>query len=151
MTSVAHNAGDLMTDRQIKSADVHSAAKTAFDSLLLPNGFKRTADWINADDAGHTGREYARETVRVRLDWDGHGSWLDVRLARVRAGRRRRILGWEDLETVGAGAPSRVRPLSEAEQLARVERLVALAGEVLELRTRNAAPASTPADVSARA
>ena len=138
-----------MDDRDAKSADVHSAAKTAFDSLLIPNGFKRTADWINADDQGHTGREYSRDSVRVRLDWDGRGSWLDVRLARVRAGNRRRILGWEDLETVGVGAPTRVRPLSEAEQLARVERLVALAGEVLELRQPAAAP-SRPADASAR-
>ena len=139
-----------MDDRDAKSADVHSAAKSAFDSLLLPHGFNRTADWINADDRGHTGREYSRESVRVRLDWDGRGSWLDVRLARVRAGNRRRILGWEDLETVADGAPSRVRPLSEAEQLARVERLVALAGEVLELPVRNAGP-STAADSSARA
>jgi hypothetical protein len=138
-----------MDDRDVHSADVHAAAKTAFDSLLLPNGFKRTADWINADDAGHTGREYARETVRVRLDWDGRGSWLDVRLARVRGGLRRRILGWEDLETIVAGAPSRVRPLSEEEQLARVQRLVALASEVLELRTRHPSPSSTPADLSA--
>ena len=136
-----------MDDRDSRSADVHSAAKTAFDSLLLPNGFKRTADWINADEHGHTGREYSRESVRVRLDWDGRGSWLDVRLARVRAGNRRRILGWEDLETVADGAPSRVRPLSEAEQLARVERLVALAGEVLELRGRNPSP-STPSNRS---
>ena len=139
-----------MEDHDAKSADVHSAAKSAFDSLLLPNGFKRTADWINADGQGHTGREYARETVRVRVDWDGRGSWLDVRLARVRSGMRRRILGWEDLETICAGAPSRVRPLSEAEQLARVERLVALAGQVLDLRTQNGS-ASTSADSSAGA
>ena len=139
-----------MEDRHEQSADVHSAAKTAFDSLLLPNGFKRTADWINADGQGHTGREYSRESVRVRVDWDQRGSWLDVRLARVRGGLRRRILGWEDLETICAGAPSRVRPLSEAEQLERVERLVALAGEVLDLRTRNAATSPAP-DASAGA
>ena len=129
-------------------ADVHTVAKTAFDSLLLPNGFKRTADWINSDDEGHTGREYARESIRVRVDWVGRGSWLDVRLARVRAGRRRRILGWEDLETVGAGAPTRVRPLSEAEQLARVERLVALASHVLELPPPRATASASPATLA---
>ncbi len=138
-----------MGNQDDTSADVHSAAKTAFDSLLIPNGFKRTADWINADGEGHTGREYSRETVRVRVDWDGRGSWLDVRLARVRSGMRRRILGWEDLETI-CGAPSRVRPLSEAEQLARVERLVTLAGQVLDLRTQNTPP-TTRADSSAGA
>lgn len=138
-----------MDDRNARSADVHSAAKSAFDSLLIPNGFKRTADWINADDAGHTGREYSRETVRVRLDWDGRGAWLDVRLARVRAGRRRRILGWEDLETVCSGAPSQVRALTVEEQLARVERLVALAGEVLELRAPGGS-SSTRSDASTR-
>ena len=142
-----------MENRSENLADVQSAAKTAFDSLLIPNGIKRTADWINSADEGHTGREYARESIRVRVDWVGRGSWLDVRLARVRAGRRRRILGWEDLETVGVGAPSRVRPLSEAEQLARVERLVALASQVLELPAPRATPSSpaTPADASARA
>lgn len=135
-----------MEERDTMSADVHTAAKTAFDSLLIPNGFKRTADWINGDGEGHTGREYSRESVRVRLDWDGRGSWLDVRLARVRAGQRRRVLGWEDLETICAGAPSRVRPLSDAEQLARVERLVTLAGAVLDLKTPQRA--ATRADAS---
>ena len=128
-----------MEDHGNLSADVHSAAKTAFDSLLVPNGFKRTADWINADRAGHSGREYARDAVRVRLDWDEHGSWLDVRLARVRFGQKRRVLGWEDLETIAAGAPSRARPLTAEEQRARVERLVTLASEVLELRKPGAA------------
>jgi len=153
---VERNAGALrqgggMEDRHAAFADVHTAAKTAFDSLLIPNGFKRTADWIDADERGHTGREYSRETVRVRLDWDGRGAWLDVRLARVRAGRRRRILGWEDLETIVAGVPSRVRPLTDAEQMARVERLVALAGEVLELRADRGPSSSTHADRTAGA
>ncbi len=113
------------------SADVHRAARTAFDSLLLPNGFRRTADWINTGEHEAVGREYSRERVRVRIDWDRRDEWLDVRLAMARPGRRR-VLGWENLEAV-AGAPSGVRHLSEAEQLARVNRLVALAREVLQL------------------
>lgn len=140
-----------MEDHEKLSADVHSAAKTAFDSLLVPNGFKRTADWINSDRAGHSGREYARDAVRVRLDWDERASWLDVRLARVRFGAKRRVLGWEDLETVAAGAPSPARPLSEAEQRARVERLVRLASEVLDLRRPGASGPGRPADLSAGA
>lgn len=118
------------------SADLHSAAKSAFDSLLIPNGFRRTADWINTNDHGDTGREYARERVRVRLDWDGREGWLDVRLAMARPGRRR-VLGWEDLEAV-AGAPRRVRRLTEEEQRARVDSLVALATKVLHLREAKA-------------
>lgn len=141
-----------MEDHENLSADVRSDAKTVFDSLLVPNGFKRTADWINADRDGHSGREYARDTVRVRLDWDEEGSWLDVRLARVRFGRKRRILGWEDLETIAAGAPSPARPLSEAEQRARVERLVRMASEVLELRRQpGGAATGRPVDLSAGA
>ena len=118
------------------SADLHSAAKSAFDSLLLPNGFRRTADWINTGDHGDTGREYARERVRVRLDWDGREGWLDVRLAMARPGGRR-VLGWEDLESV-AGAQRRVRRLTDEEQRARVNSLVALATKVLHLREANA-------------
>ena len=113
-------------------ADLHSTAKSAFDSLLIPNGFRRTADWINTGDHGDTGREYARERVRVRLDWDGREGWLDVRLAMARPGGRR-VLGWEDLEAV-AGAPRQVRRLTPEEQRARVQSLVALASEVLHLR-----------------
>ena len=139
-----------MADHENLSADVHSAAKSAFDSLLVPNGFKRTADWINTDRAGHSGREYARDAVRVRLDWDEEGSSFDVRLARVRFGAKRRVLGWEDLETI-AGAPSPARHLSEAEQRARVERLVNLASEVLELRRPGTPSAARPADQSAGA
>lgn len=118
------------------TADVHSAAKTAFDSLLLPNGFRRTADWINTGEHEAIGREYSRERVRVRIDWDRRDEWLDVRLAVARPGRRR-VLGWENLEAV-AGAPSGVRHLTEAEQLARVNELVALAKEVLQLREARA-------------
>ena len=118
------------------SADLHSAAKSAFDSLLLPNGFRRTADWINTGDHGDTGSEYARERVRVRLDWDGREGWLDVRLAMARPGGRR-VLGWEDLESV-AGAQRRVRRLTEEEQRARVDSLVALATKVLHLREAHA-------------
>lgn len=140
-----------MADQDNLSADTHIDAKSAFDSLLVPNGFKRTADWINADQAGHSGREYARDAVRVRLDWDERGSWVDVRLARVRFGQKRRVLGWEDLETIAAGAPSRARPLTEEEQRARVERLVRLTSEVLELR-KPATPATTrAADLAAGA
>ena len=140
-----------MENNDQRSADLHSTAKTAFDSLLVPNGFKRTADWINTDAAGHSGREYARDAVRVRLDWDERGSWLDVRLARVRFGRKRRVLGWEDLETIAAGEPTRVRPLSEAEQRARVERLVKLASEVLDLRKPGPSGSGRAADLSAGA
>ena len=140
-----------MADQDNLSADTHVDAKTAFDSLLVPNGFKRTADWINADQSGHSGREYARDAVRVRLDWDERGSWVDVRLARVRFGRKRRVLGWEDLETIADGAPSRARPLTEEEQRARVERLVRLASEVLELRTPSAPMTKWAADLSAGA
>ena len=118
------------------TADLHSAAKSAFDSLLIPNGFRRTADWINTGDHGDTGREYARERVRVRLDWDGREGWLDVRLAMARPGGRR-VLGWEDLEAV-AGAPRRVRRLTDEEQRARVDSLVALATKVLHLREAKA-------------
>jgi hypothetical protein len=139
-----------MEDNEQLSADLHSAAKTAFDSLLVPNGFKRTADWIDVDRAGHSGREYARDAVRVRLDWDERGAF-DVRLARVRFGQKRRVLGWEDLETIAAGAPSHPRPLSQAEQRARVERLVKMASEVLELRKPGAAGSGRPADLSAGA
>ena len=119
-----------MESSEAMSADLHSAAKSAFDSLLIPNGFRRTADWINTGDHVDTGREYARERVRVRLDWDGREGWLDVRLAMARG---RRVLGWEDLEAV-AGAPRCVRRLTEEEQRARVEALVALASKVLHLR-----------------
>ena len=117
------------------SADLHAAAKSAFDSLLIPNGFRRTADWIHTGDHVDTGREYARERVRVRLDWDGREGWLDVRLAMARPGGRR-VLGWEDLEAV-VGAPRHVRRLTEEEQRARVEALVAMATKVLHLREAN--------------
>ena len=121
-----------MEPTESTSADLHAAAKSAFDSLLIPNGFRRTADWINTGDHVDTGREYARERVRVRLDWDGSEGWLDVRLAMARPGGRR-VLGWEDLEAV-AGAPRRVRRLTEEEQRARVESLVEMASKVLRLR-----------------
>jgi len=127
---------ESVESHEAMSADLHSAAKSAFDSLLLPNGFRRTADWINTGDHGDTGREYARERVRVRLDWDGREGWLDVRLAMARPGGRR-VLGWEDLESV-AGAPRRVRHLTDEEQRARVSSLVALATKVLHLREANA-------------
>jgi hypothetical protein len=120
-----------MESSDAMSADLRSAAKSAFDSLLIPNGFRRTADWINTGDHGDTGREYARERVRVRLDWDAREEWLDVRLAMARPGGRR-VLGWEDLEAV-AGSERRVRRLTEEEQRARVASLVALASKVLRL------------------
>lgn len=114
------------------SADLHSTAKSAFDSLLIPNGFRRTADWINTGDHGDTGREYARERVRVRLDFDGREGWFDVRLAMARPGGRR-VLGWEDLEAI-TGTPRQVRRLTAEEQRARVQSLVAMASQVLHLR-----------------
>jgi hypothetical protein len=119
-----------MESHETMSADLHAAAKSAFDSLLIPAGFRRTADYINTGDHIDTGREYARERVRVRLDWDGREGWLDVRLAMVRPGRLR--VGWEDLEAV-AGAPRRVRKLTAEEQRARVESLVEMATKVLHL------------------
>ena len=128
--------GPAMEADEPMTADVHSAAKTAFDSLLLPNGFRRTADWINTGEHEAIGREYSRERVRVRIDWDRRDEWLDVRLAVARPGRRR-VLGWENLEAV-AGAPSGVRHLTEAEQLVRVNELVALAKQVLQLREARA-------------
>ena len=124
-----------MESHEATSADLHAAAKSAFDSLLIPNGFRRTADWINTGEHVDTGREYARERVRVRLDWDGSEGWLDVRLAMARPGGRR-VLGWEDLEAV-AGAPRLVRRLTEDEQRARVESLVEMASKVLRLREAN--------------
>jgi hypothetical protein len=120
-----------MESNEAPSADLHSAAKSAFDSLLIPNGFRRTADWINTGTHGDTGREYARERVRVRIDWDGREGWLDVRLAMARPGGRR-VLGWEDLESV-AGVPCRARKLTEEEQRARVASLVEMATKVLRL------------------
>jgi hypothetical protein len=126
-----------MESPETMSADLHSAAKSAFDSLLIPHGFRRTADWINTGEHSiDTGREYSRERVRVRLDWDGSEGWLDVRLAMARPGGRR-VLGWEDLEAV-AGAPRRVRRLTEDEQRERVESLVALATQVLRLQEAKA-------------
>ena len=125
-----------MESSEPMSADLHAAAKSAFDSLLIPNGFRRTADWIHTGDHVDTGREYARERVRVRLDWDGSEGWLDVRLAMARPGGRR-VLGWEDLESV-VGAPRHVRRLTEEEQRARVEALVAMATQVLHLRDASA-------------
>ena len=119
-----------MESTEALSADLHAAAKSAFDSLLIPAGFRRTADWINTGEHIDTGREYARERVRVRLAWAGREGWLDVRLAMVRPGRLR--VGWEDLEAV-AGAPRRVRRLTAEEQRARVASLVEMATKVLHL------------------
>ena len=129
------SANEMTTDSRL-TADLHSTATSAFDSLLIPNGFRRTADWINTGEHGDTGREYARERVRVRVDLDEREGWIDVRLAMARPGGRR-VLGWEDLESV-AGAQRRVRRLTEEEQRARVASLVALASKVLRLREAKA-------------
>ena len=62
-----------MESNEAMSADLHATAKSAFDSLLIPAGFRRTADWINTGEHIDTGREYARGRSR---QLDGMGAKL---------------------------------------------------------------------------